>query len=456
VLPGTAIGGPAATQMPAIPTGPNTRAALVPLISALGPLDPRDLGIVAVSPNFRPDQVSSWSLGIERELTNRSVVEVRYVGNHASKLFQSINANPFIGDLATQFPQLVPAGVTPCPASQAYDANAVGRINCNEGVVLSRNNSGFSNYNALQAEFRANNWFNQLSLRLGYTYSKTLDNVSEIFGTFGGGTTFSIAQNPLDPTTGEYSFSGLDIPHNFSASIVEQVPFFKSQHGFFGHVLGGWGLSASYVWESGQPFTPVMVSAGGFQSGDFFDSAFLNQFNSGLDPARPFLGNLSAPVDSVGIFCADAIGTTACAGQGIAANSLISLNALNNPNNPQVVAVNNSQVRYIANTGISETVFGTPFGNAPRNIGRDAPLNFLNASVTKNVKFNERASFELRFTAQNALNHANFVTVDPFVETAGTNTFGNAFALPQFTSDSIPGSNLAASRRFFIGGTFRF
>ena len=456
VLPGTAIGGPAATQMPAVPTGSNTRAALVPLISALGPLDPRDLGIVTVSPNFRPDQVSSWSFGVERELTNRSAVEIRYVGNHASQLFQTVNANPFIGDLATQFPQLVPAGVTPCPASQAYDGNAVGRINCNQGVVLSRNNSGFSNYNALQTEFRANNWFNQLSLRLGYTFSKTLDNSSEIFSTLGGGSTFSIAQNALDPTKGEYSFSGLDIPHTFTATVVEQVPFFKSQHGLVGHLLGGWGLSASYVWESGQPFTPVMVGAGGFQSGDFFDSGFLNQFNNGLDPARPFLGNLSAPVDSVGIFCGDAIGTVACGAQGLAVNQLISLNALNNPTNPQVVSVTNSQVRYIANTGISETVFGTPFGNAPRNIGRDAPLNFLNASVTKNLKFNERASFELRFTAQNALNHANLVTVDPIVETAGTNTFGNAFALPQFTSDSIPGSNLAASRRLFVGGTFRF
>ncbi|HWH56265.1 MAG TPA: hypothetical protein VN682_01475, partial [Terriglobales bacterium] len=121
-----------------------------------------------------------------------------------------------------------------------------------------------------------------------------------------------------------------------------------------------------------------------------------------------------------------------------------------------VVSVTNSQVRYIANTGIAEGIFGTPFGNAPRNIGRDAPLNFLNASVTKNVKFNERSSFEFRFTALNALNHANFVSVNPFIENAGTGLFGNAFALPQLTSTSIPGSNLAASRRLYVGATFRF
>src|SRR6185503_10511718 len=70
VLPGTLIGGDPSTQMGAVPSGPNTRAALVPLISSLGPLDPRDLGESFVSPNFRPDQVSSWSLGIEREVTN--------------------------------------------------------------------------------------------------------------------------------------------------------------------------------------------------------------------------------------------------------------------------------------------------------------------------------------------------------------------------------------------------
>ena len=40
-------------------------------------------------------------------------------------------------------------------------------------------------YNGVQAEFRANNLFKQLTIRSAYTYSKTLDNVSEIFCTGG-------------------------------------------------------------------------------------------------------------------------------------------------------------------------------------------------------------------------------------------------------------------------------
>src|SRR6202020_2896954 len=96
VIAGTLIGGDPTTVMPAVPSGPNTRAILNPLIASLGPLDPRDAGEAQVSSNFRPDQVSSWSFGFEREITKNSAVEVRYVGNHATDLFQSVNANPFI------------------------------------------------------------------------------------------------------------------------------------------------------------------------------------------------------------------------------------------------------------------------------------------------------------------------------------------------------------------------
>jgi carboxypeptidase family protein len=454
ILPGTLIGGPAATQLPAVPTGPNVRAALLPLISSLGPLDPRDLGEVTVAPDFRPDQVQSWSLGIERQLSKNAALEVRYVGNHGSQLFQTVNANPFIADLAAQFPKLVPAGDTPCPAAKAFSPSAIGRVNCNQGILLSRNNSGYSNYHAIQTEFRANNLFNQMTVRASYTHSKTLDNVSEIFSSNGAGTTVSISQNPLDPGKGEYSFSGLDIPNTFTALVQEEIPFFKSQKGLLGHIIGGWLISGSYVWESGQPFTPVNIALPATGAGDFFDSGFLNQFNGGLFPARPFLGNLSAPADSVGIFAGDAC---TALGQGCAApaSQLISLNALNSAK-PSVVNVTKDNVRYIANTGIAQSTFGTPFGNAPRNIGRDAPLNYLNASVTKTLKFTERSWFEFRFSVLNAFNHANFASVTPFVESAGTGTFGNAFALPQFTGTSIPGSNLAANRRLYVGGTFRF
>jgi hypothetical protein len=458
--------------------------ALVGPTLPLGQLDPRTLGEVTVAPNFRPDQVQAWSFGFERELTKNAAFEARYVGNIGQDLFQTANVNPYVGfnggpiptntlglfpGLTDLFPNAVPAGTKGCttPAVVGLDGTlqsspALGRVNCNEGVLLSRNNSGYSSYQAIQTEFRADNLFKQLTLRAGYTHSKTLDNVSEIFGTFGGGTTFSLAQNPLNTGKGEYSFSGLDIPNQFTFNLVWQLPFFKEQHGLIGHAFGGWAYSGSYIWESGQAFTPETIVFSEFtEAGDFFDQAFDNQFNATLAPARPFLGNRGAPVDSVGIFAGDACGLFVPPSQQGSAplcltspNSLVSLNSLNSTG--AVNVVNKNQVRYIANTGIAQSVFGTPFGNAPRNIGRDAPLNYLNSSVTKTLKFNERTSFEFRFSMLNTFNHANFSTVNPFVENAGVGAFGNAFALPQFTGDSIPGSNLTASRRVYFGGILRF
>lgn len=450
-----------ALNLPAVPTGPNVRASLANVVP-IGQLDPRTLSETQVQNNFRPDQVQTWSFGIERELSKRSAVEVRYSGNHANNLFQTIDGNPFIHDLAASFPNLVPSGLTPCPASQAFDPVAIGRVNCNEGVVALRSNSGLSDYHALQAELRANNLFNQLTLRSSFTFSKTTDNVSEIFGTFSGGTTVAVPQNQLDFQGGEHSVSGLDIPKAWTLTFVEELPFFRQQHGFMGRLLGGWGLSGDYILASGQPYTPFeLFLANATAAGDFYDNAFLGAFNGGLGSARPFLGSTSAPENTVGIFCGDAIGAAGCAASGFAMNQLLSLNALNATGS--TVAVTNSQVRFIANTGIAQSIFGTPFGNVPRNYLRDAISNIANFTVSKRIKISERASFEFHTTFLNVFNHPNFVGVVPFIENAGVPTYGQPFATPRQDVDpgngattSIPGSNIAAGRRIYFGGTVRF
>ena len=54
-----------------------------------------------------------------------AAAEARYVGNRGQNLFQSINGNPYIAGLAQGIADgvfnsdLLPAGLTPCPASQA-------------------------------------------------------------------------------------------------------------------------------------------------------------------------------------------------------------------------------------------------------------------------------------------------------------------------------------------------
>jgi hypothetical protein len=45
-------------------------------------------GIYAIDPNLKTPYVQQWSLGIQRELTQATALEVRYVGNHATGMYR--------------------------------------------------------------------------------------------------------------------------------------------------------------------------------------------------------------------------------------------------------------------------------------------------------------------------------------------------------------------------------
>ncbi|PYP91938.1 MAG: hypothetical protein DMG65_05730 [Candidatus Angelobacter sp. Gp1-AA117] len=456
------------TMLPATPTGPNVRAQLSPLIQK-NTFDPRTQNETNVSPNFGPDKVHSWSAGFEREITKNAAFEARYSGTHGFDLFQTVDSNPFLGTTARpgllqNFPQFLPPGTptTACQTTQQVGPGAgtdVGRVNCGVGVSRTRNNGGFNDYNAMQLEFRANDLFKQLTMRTGYTWSKNLDNVSEIFATGTAGNTLFASQNPFQTGGAERSTSGLDYTHIWTILFTEQIPFFKEQHGVVGHLLGGWTLSANYILGSGQPYTPQQ-NGEAFQTatGNYYDSAFVGAF-VGVDSARPFFGNKNAPANAVGIYAGDActgfaavfgVGGVACA---LPANTLISMNALNGnkallSTTTNLVTVTPDQVRFIINGRVAQSVFGTPFGNVPRNPQRDAISNIANASVFKNFKLGERVNFEMHMTALNALNHYNFASIDANLENAGVGVFGSDFANPSVTA--------AGGRTVIIGGKVTF
>ncbi|MCU1332971.1 MAG: hypothetical protein JWM08_1963 [Candidatus Angelobacter sp.] len=473
---------PATHKLPANITGPSIRSSVSSSITP-GVFDPRQFSDTTMDPNFGPDKVHSWSFGLEREITKKAAIEARYVGNRGTNLFQTVNGNPDVAGLQAAFPNLIPAGVTACAAADAVVSAAIGRANCNLGITRTRNNAGYSTYNGAQVEFRANQLFKQLTIRSAYTFSKTLDNVSEIFSTGAGGNTTFAAQNPFNTTTGEHSFSGLDIPHQWSILFTEELPFFKEQHGLTGHILGGWAMSANYILASGQRYTPVSAVTG-FLS-DFFEGinpydaaggggGFLGAF-VGFDTARPFVGSFKAPATAVGIFAGDACdifeptSTSGPCAASVPKTQLISLSAmgpncgsgavdatpLHNPVSCAVVPVTKDQVRYIINGFQASQVFGTPFGNAARNLSQDAITNTANFSVIKHVKMGEHANFEFRMSMLNALNHQNFSSVDAFLEDAGQHTGGTGFGDPSLTNSTYPGSN-NATRRITFGGTIRF
>ena len=113
--------------------------------------------------------------------------------------------------------------------------------------------------------------------------------------------TFGTENSVLSPNTVQLSGRRESIS-TFTAStsrprFLYEVPWFKEQRGFVGHLLGGFQINANWVYNSGRPYSPSQS----------FNSSFLApgtgsyQTTTGLDPLRPFLGNPNAPVDTVAI-----------------------------------------------------------------------------------------------------------------------------------------------------------
>jgi len=469
-------------QLLANPTGTNNRADLAPAL-VRGVFDPRTFNETSITPDFGPQKTHEWSLGVQREVVQGAVFEARYVGNHALNLFQTVDGDPRIDGLKAAFPNLVPAGLTPCttPTTILGPGQTVhpelGRINCNLAIVRQRTNTAYSDYNGVQLEFRSNQLWHQLTLKTNYTYSKTTDNASEIFSTFGGGGTQAFAQSQLNHTTGEHGLSGIDFPNSWTITAYEELPFYRSQQGLLGHILGGWGISGTYFITSGQPYTPVQAALNCFSiaqpvgclstpaqtvpagldvnASSFYDQPFTNAFVGTQDQAlRPFYGNPSAPLTNVGIFAGDACNNFGVGCQ-LAASQLISLNAINNGDTVGT-PVTNKNVRYIVNGLVADQQFGTPFGNVGRNTIRDAYTNIANLQFFKTIKVKENFKVQWHMSMLNAFNHPNFNSVDPFLDDAGNSSEGNGFGIPALTSGGLqngtvgnPGRKISFGIRLF-------
>jgi hypothetical protein len=390
------------------------------------------------------------------------------VGNHAKRLFQTVNGNPYIAGLAAQFPSLAPSGATPCSSADAQVTAAIGREHCDQGVVRTRTNTGYSDYNGLQTELRSTQLWHQLALKTNYTFSKTTDNVSEIFSTGAAGSSISFAQSQVNFTGQEHGLSGLDFRHNWTVSFYEEIPAFRSQQGVIGHILGGWAISGSYFISSGQPYTPVQgslscgsngLACGAAKTSNPYDGPFNNAFVGADGALRPFLGNPSAPVSSVGIFGADACSNFGITGNEpfcspVVATSLLSLNAINATGDATVVT--SKDVHFIANTDQAVALFGTPFGNVGRNTLRDSRSNIGNFTLSKSVKVRESFKVVWHMTMLNVFNHPNFSTVDPFIDDAGLADEATGFGVPSLTTGGLVSAVGVPGRSIRLGITLRW
>jgi outer membrane receptor protein involved in Fe transport len=367
--------------------------------------DPRDFPRIVVPTNLHSPYAQQWSLGIQRRLGKNNIAEIRYLGSHAVGLYQVVDRNPFIDGLANggsinfctnrdssfkctstttvdfpSFKNLLPAGVK---------AQSNGFLLPNSGSLRSFENTGQSTYHSLQSRY-SGQLLHQLTLGAAYTFSKNLDNVSEIRSILESFFVreFELAQNPFDINKGEHSYSELDRRHVLALNAIWDIPFLKEQKGIVGRLLGGWQINGIYLLSSGLRYTPA---------------TFADAFYS-FEPLRAFNGNVNADARTVGITDVD---MALFFGQDLqpSPTGFYSMNEFNKTG--KLVPVSLKDVRFVLTGPGAAKLFGTPFGDVARNSLVGPRINVLNTGFFKNTRIGERMTIQFRTEVFNLLNHPN-------------------------------------------------
>jgi hypothetical protein len=464
---------PGAPGSVGIPFLPDTQAALNATPGTNGG-DPRLFNQTRVSSDFHNPYTVSYNFGVQQELWKNAVLEVRYVGSLIRDQFQTINSNPdmrFLAQAGAYFgdPLMFTHGIAvtaypgqPVPSaangfnSRPGDATGTritgsGRLDPNFGPVRLRNNGANGRYDSLQTEFRTR--LSNVSLNASYTFSKTIDNASEIFSSFAGGQSIATAQDPFDTNKGERALSAFDQRHNFTANFVYDVPAYRSQNGWAGKLLGGYQFNGIIRLASGQPYTPT-EAFGNWDLG--FEGGFLGAFG----PLRPFTGNPNAPTGTI------AFGATAASAilgdNRPDAGQFVVYNTLSPGSTGTVVSASEAlqQARLVYNdfgllaNGIPLSflegfnLFKTPYGSEGRNTFVGEPLYRVDLALIKDTQLTENVKIELRAEATNVFNHRNFGVPTSITETAFIPFTASQGVVSTFQN---PGFNNGGNRSIRLG-----
>ena len=230
-------------------------------------------GMTAPPPWDTYPYTENYFFSIERQLVGNTVLSLSYVGSEAHHLISVYSANP--GNpalcLALDQPGILPAGESCGPGGENGTYNLAAPLTFNgvtyaAGTALQGTRQGLnpklvndgvpgnfygndayvstignSSYNSLQVSVKHSG--KRLSLSLGYTYSKSIDQASSM-------------ADPLDPFNFEATrgLSAWDLTHNFVATYDYQLPLERiSRRARF--LTEGWALSGITRASTGFPVT---------------------------------------------------------------------------------------------------------------------------------------------------------------------------------------------------------
>lgn len=446
------------------PSGVNTGAAFRAQDLSQLPtgVDPRFNDQTYVPTSFRTPYVQSWNLGFTHQIGHAAVGEIRYVGVKTTDNFQSVDANPYLLPVATAFPTY-PLGVS----SLCSDASApgYGRPNCNLANQALVTNGGWQNYGGLDLNLTTRN-YHGLSGTLSYTFSREIDNVTDVFSTGGAGSTTAFAQNPLSTDIGERGVDGNSYPSVIGASFNYSLPAFVKSNGVLSRIVNGFALSSLYRYNSGQPFNALQPLTLDANTGDtsFCDSAFnASSVGPDSDTCRLVLSNPKAPLNTVAYLNAyTGPFTSGAPTQGTPMYVQYNSDYLVTGSGGAVTGyypgtpMSPSAAHWIIDNQAYALAVGNPYPGSARNNLRGDPFSDLDINVFKDIPVTERVKLQLQFDGYNVLNQmfrsTGIADVADYSSTSGFNPFlSTAFNV----DGTVPG-NTSGQRFFIFGGKVLF
>src|SRR5205085_4677500 len=262
-----------------------------------------------------------------------------------------------------------------------------------QGARTIRTNGGSSSYNSGQLLVQRR-FANNFTLTGSYAYSKLMSNNDEVFAVGVAATVTSFYAIPavFGGDRNDRSVSLNDRTHRASITYVYELPFMRAQHGFVGHVLGGWQLAGVTTFESGVPYTVTNGLDADGLGGSGGDRPTFNPSGQHHVRAVPV-------VNSSGVI-----------------TGYVNPDAGNAPIDPLTA-------EFIVNPTFSPTLAGSipRTGNLGRNTERSPGINNWDMTIQKSTRLSETVRVEFRAEFFNVFNHPQFLTgsVSPFSPAGG-------------------------------------
>ena len=219
------------------PTYYNT--TLTQLLSAQSFLGP---ATVFAGPSYKTPATYNWSLGIQRDLGKRLMLDVAYVGNSVHHTFEQIDGNGVM-----PYTDWTPTGGTntayldPTSGGKSFYTANLMRPYVGYGAINYSCSCGEANYNSLQLQVNRR-FGKRLQFGANWTWAKTMS-----YGT----------RSPWTPDYLQYAEVSSDRPQVVNANYSYQIPdgsrFWRNQ--FTRVLLDGWHFNGLTRLMSGTPLT---------------------------------------------------------------------------------------------------------------------------------------------------------------------------------------------------------